>query len=97
MLLNEAVPETTFAVIFSGTANVYDVSFTLPTHTIPAFKVNVCVLEGAVTLNDICAFDAVLERGVYPIFLAKDTTFSLRVAESKKDSFTTMLELNAVI
>ena len=45
----------------------------------------------------ISAFAADLERGTYPIFLAKDTTFSLNVAESKKDSFTTMLELNAVM
>jgi hypothetical protein len=39
----------------------------------------------------------VLERGTYPIFLANETTFSLRVAESKKDSLTIMLELKAVI
>ena len=31
------------------------------------------------------------------MYLARDTTFSLSVAESKKDSLTTMLELNAVI
>jgi hypothetical protein len=49
------------------------------------------------TSKVIAAFAAVLERGTYPIFLARETTFSLRVAESKKDSFTTMLELNAVI
>jgi hypothetical protein len=45
----------------------------------------------------IVAFAADLERGTYPIFLAKETTFSLKVAESKKDSFTTMFELNAVM
>ena len=45
----------------------------------------------------MCALDAVLERGVYPMFLANETTFSLKVAESKKDSFTTIFELNAVI
>ena len=43
------------------------------------------------------AFAAVLERGTYPMFLAKETTFSLNVAESKKDSLTIILELNAVI
>jgi hypothetical protein len=43
------------------------------------------------------AFAAVLDFGTYPMFLASDTTFSRRVAESRKDSFTTMLELNAVI
>ena len=31
------------------------------------------------------------------MFLAKDTTFSLNVAESRKDSFTTRFELNAEI
>jgi hypothetical protein len=49
------------------------------------------------TEKEIEAFDAILDFGTYPIFLASDTTFSLTVAESKKDSFTTMLELNAVI
>jgi hypothetical protein len=48
-------------------------------------------------LNDICAFAAVLERGTYPIFLASETTFSRTVAESKKDSFTIIFELNAVM
>ena len=49
------------------------------------------------TLNVTSAFAAVLERGTYPMFLAKETTFSLNVAESKKDSLTIMLELNAVM
>ena len=49
------------------------------------------------TLNVTSAFAAVLERGTYPMFLAKETTFSLNVAESKKDSLTIILELNAVI
>jgi hypothetical protein len=31
------------------------------------------------------------------MFLASETTFSLTVAESRNDSFTTMFELNAVI
>ena len=91
------MPPTTFAVISSGTAKVYVESLALPTHTIPAFRVNVAVSTEVVTSNDICAADAVLERGRYPIFPARDTTFSLSVAESKKDSFTTILELNAVM
>ena len=97
MLLNDAVPETTFAVMSSGIAKVYVLSFALPTHTIPAFKVNVGVFVLVDTSNDICALDAFLERGKYPIFDARETTFSLKVAESKKDSFTIILELNAVI
>jgi hypothetical protein len=70
-----------------------------PTQTNPACKVTVGVFDvrDTGTLNDTCAFDAVLERGTYPIFLANETTFSRRVAESKKDSFTIIFELNAVI
>ena len=45
----------------------------------------------------IVAVAAVFERGTYPIFLARDTTFSLIVAESKNDSFATKLALNALI
>ena len=78
-------------------ANVYVVSLVLPTHTIPAFRVSVGVSVLVVTLNDICAVDATLERGTYPILPARETTFSRRVAESKKDSFTTIFELNAVM
>ena len=68
-----------------------------PTHTRPAAKVNVDVLDVVFIEKLICAFEADLERGTYPIFLANETTFSLKVAESKKDSFTTMFELNAVM
>ena len=46
---------------------------------------------------DTCAIADDLDRGLYPIFDARDTTFSLRVAESKKDSLTAILELNAVM
>jgi len=53
--------------------------------------------DGTVTENFKRALEQVLDLGTYPIFLAKETTFSLNVAESKKDSFTIMLELNAVI
>ena len=45
----------------------------------------------------IVAVAAVFERGTYPIFLARDTTFSLIVAESKNDSFATKFALNALI
>jgi hypothetical protein len=55
------------------------------------------LLGDTVTVNDTIASEAFLEYGTYPIFLARDTTFSLTVAESKKDSFITILELNAVI
>ena len=55
------------------------------------------MLDVVVALNVTLATEALLERGTYPIFLAKETTFSLNVAESKKDSLTIILELNAVI
>ena len=37
------------------------------------------------------------ERGIYPIFLARETTFSLSVALSMNTSFATMLALYEVI
>ena len=81
--------------------NTYDVSFANPTATNPACSVilgiSVTFLFGTVTLNDTSAVDAVLDRGTYPIFRANETTFSLNVAESKKDSLTIILELKAVI
>ena len=42
------------------------------------------------------AFGDVTDLGVYPSCFARDTTLSRRVAESKNNSFTTMLVLNAV-
>ena len=57
----------------------------------------ICPLSVVVMLKDTLAVAAVLERGTYPIFLARETTFSLKVAESEKDSLTIMLELNAVM
>ena len=45
----------------------------------------------------IVAVAAVFERGTYPIFLAKDITFSRIVAESKNDSFATKFALNALM
>ena len=95
------MPEaSTVVCTLSGVANVYEVSLTLPVHTRPLLRTTelyVKLSSATLTLNDTVAFAAVLERGTYPMFLAKETTFSRRVAESKKDSFTIMFELNAVI
>ena len=41
--------------------------------------------------------EALLERGKYPIFLANETTFSLKVALSMNTSFVTMLALYEVM
>ena len=46
------------------------------------------------TENTVCP---TCTQDIDPMFLAKETTFSLTVAESKKDSLTIMFELNAVI
>ena len=45
----------------------------------------------------IVACAAFLERGIYPIFLASATTFSLRVALSMKTSFATIFALYDVM
>ena len=68
-------------------------------HTRPALRVTVggCGLSVCAILNDIVAFAEVLDLGTYTMFLASETTFSLTVAESKNDSFTTKFELTAVI
>ena len=87
----------TVVVILDGIENMTVVFSVAPTHTRPAAKVKVDVLDVVLIEKLISAFAADLERGTYPMFLANETTFSLSVAESKKDSFTTMLELNAVI
>ncbi|GIS08986.1 MAG: hypothetical protein CM15mP113_1160 [Pseudomonadota bacterium] len=50
-----------------------------------------------ISSNFIVATAAVLERGTYPMLRASETTFSLIVAESKKDSFATKFALNALI
>tara|TARA_B100000945_G_scaffold1903_1_gene1638 strand:- start:610 stop:903 length:294 start_codon:yes stop_codon:yes gene_type:complete len=97
MLLKVATPFTTVEVILEGIEKVIVLLSDAPIHTRPAARVNVEVLDVVFTVKLICAFAADLERGTYPIFLAKETTFSLKVAESKKDSFTTMFELNAVM
>ena len=69
----------------------------MPTQTNPACKVSVGVFPLVVMSKDIVAWAAVLDLGTYPTFRASETTFSRTVAESKNDSFTIMLELNAVI
>ena len=83
--------------MLDGIENIIVVFSDAPMHTRPAAHVKVGVEDVVFTEKLICAFAADLERGTYPIFLAKETTFSLKVAESKKDSFTTILELNAVM
>ena len=47
----------------------------------------------ASTKKDIVALDAFLDLGIYPIFLASATIFSLSVALSIKTSFDTILAL----
>ena len=79
--------------ISSGIEKLYVVFSSVPVHTRPAFKIAVSLDELVLTSNAIDACAAVLDLGTYPIFLANETTFSRNVAESKKDSFTTMLEL----
>ena len=82
----------------SNIENVYEVSFEFPTQTNPFFNVKVGDVDPVTfAVKVIDAFAALLDLGTYPIFLARETTFSRSVAESKKDSFTTMFELNAVI
>tara|TARA_A100001201_G_scaffold74872_1_gene67896 strand:+ start:7804 stop:8346 length:543 start_codon:yes stop_codon:yes gene_type:complete len=49
------------------------------------------------TKNDIDEVAAFLDLGVYPIFLARAITFSLKVAVSIKTSFATMLALYEVM
>ena len=84
-------------VMLSGIENTYEVSFAEPTHTKPAWRVIVGVFPEVVKSKDTVAWAELLDLGTYPMFLARETTFSRTVAESKNDSFTTMLELNAVI
>ena len=47
--------------------------------------------------KDIVAAAAFLDLGKYPIFLARETTFSLNVALSIKTSFATMFALYEVM
>jgi hypothetical protein len=55
------------------------------------------VILDASTINDIADVAAFLDLGVYPIFLANATTFSLKVAVSIKTSFATILALYEVM
>ena len=84
-------------VMLEGIENIIVLLSDAPMHTRPAARVNVGEVDVVLTEKLISAFAADLERGTYPIFLANETTFSLKVAESKKDSFTTMFELKAVM
>jgi len=59
-------------------------------------RVEVLVFD-VIAEKETTADEHVLDLGTYPTFLANETTFSLTVAESKKDSFTIIFELNAVI
>ena len=82
--------------------NLYVVFSAAPTQTSPERRVKNFVVESLVVPTSISfifiwATAAVFERGTYPIFLARDTTFSLIVAESKNDSFATKFALNALI
>ena len=47
--------------------------------------------------NDTIAVAAFFDFGTYPMFLAKETTFSLIVAESRKTSLTAKFELYSLI
>ena len=89
-------------VISSGIEKRYVVPWELPTQTSPERRVkNLGVLSSVVpkfiSPMVIVAVAAVFERGTYPIFLAKDITFSRIVAESKNDSFATKFALNALM
>ena len=65
-------------------------------HTMPFCSVRERGFDARVvvsTKKDILAVDALLDLGTYPMFLAKETTFSLKVALSIKTSLLTMLAL----
>jgi hypothetical protein len=49
------------------------------------------------TKNETVAIDDFLDLGIYPIAFARETTFSLKVAESMKTSLLTMLALYEVM
>ena len=68
-----------------------------PNLSLGAANSSVGVFAAVVTSKETVACAAVLDFGTYPMFLASETTFSRTVAESKNDSFTIILELNAVM
>ena len=92
---NCAIPLLTTDVILSDIEKTKLVSSSTPVHTSPGCRVRVGVDEFVWTWNNIYALAAVFDLGTYPMFLASETTFSRSVAESKNDSLTTKLELNA--
>jgi hypothetical protein len=66
----------------------------------PLFSVNdvgTGVIFDVSTKKLTVALAAFFDLGTYPIFLASETTFSLKVALSMNDSFATMLALYDVI
>jgi hypothetical protein len=68
--------------------------------TVPflSVKVNGLVVNPVVsTKKDIFAVAEVLERGTYPMFLARETTFSLRVALSMNTSLVIIFALYDVM
>ena len=83
------------AITSSGIENVKEVLFDAPTQTNPLFNFTVLLFPLNLKSKLMTAWADLRDLGTYPIFLAKETTFSLKVAESKKDSLTTMLLLNA--
>jgi hypothetical protein len=97
MLLNIAIPPTIGTVI-GEYIEKEKVSPTKPfdEQTVPLFKVKVNELgatSDTSTKNDTLAFEEITERGKYPTFFAKETTFSLNVAESKNTSLLNMFAL----
>ena len=91
---------STIAEIDSGIEKRYVVSFALPTAIKPGFNDTngtAPATSSISTLKVIDALAAVLDLGTYPMFRAKETTFSRNVAESRKDSFATRFALKALI
>ena len=81
----------------SGIENVKEVLFVAPTTTKPFANVTLLLFPLNLKSKFTIALADLRDLGTYPIFLARETTFSLKVAESKKDSLTTILLLNAEI
>ena len=94
---NTANPvESTGTVMSSNIQKVNDIfaNDALVKTTGPDFRVTATTLvPDTSTSKEILALADFLDRGRYPMFLAIDTTFSLRVALSRNTSFDTMLAL----
>ena len=95
---NDAIPLTTGTVTSSSIEKTYDSPPKAPFEVAigPLFSVIVVgagVIPSVSTKKLTTAAEAVLDLGVYPIFLASATTFSLNVALSMKHSFVAMLAL----